>query len=514
MNGELPEGWSLARISDVTEPVANFNPEVEPGRMFSYVDISSIDNATFTIAGLKQFKGKDAPSRARRPIRANDILFSNVRTYLRNVALVAAATKADLCSTGFTVLRANGAVLPQYLFRYVLSEDFIDRVTPQQTGTHYPATSDRVVMGETIPLPPMAEQRRIVAKIETLIPKVAASRQRLDGVKDVLERFRQAVLAAASDGRLTADWRTRHPKLEAAVPNPPASRRRDGRRGANLSGPTELLIENLPDIPPSWQYVRHDWLAAPGTVICYGIVLPGPEIPRGVPYVRQQDIQDGRITIDELRHTTKMIAVRHGRSSLAEEDVLLCIIRNLRVAIVPKELEGANITQGSVRIRPDKRYVSSHYLAAYLASPGAQAWMRSRYFGMDMPRINVEDARALPIALPPIEEQQEIVRRLERLLGIADGIKARLGGASQAVEHLTQSLLGKAFRGELVPTEAALAKRQGRTYEPASAMLERVRTERTRTAGARRVPPQSRVRLASEIAAKSHSARVVRRRTA
>jgi type I restriction enzyme S subunit len=231
--------------------------------------------------------------------------------------------------------------------------------------------------------------------------------------------------------------------------------------------------------------------------------------------VRQQDIQDGGIRLDELRHTTKAIAGRHSRSSLAAGDVLLCIIRNLRVAVVPKELEGANITQGSVRTRPDKRYVASHYLAAYFASPGAQAWMRSRYFGMDMPRINVEDARALPVALPPVEEQKEIIRRLDQLLGIADEIETRLSAASSAIEHLTQSLFAKAFRGELVLTEAALAKRQGRTYEPASVMLERARADRTKAAADRRGPGRSRLHRSLRTAsAKPHSSRVLRRRTA
>ena len=365
-------------------------------------------------------------------------------------------------------------------------------------------------------LAPLSEQRRIVATLSNVIAKIGDSRQRLHRVKDLLDRFRQGVLAAACDGSLTADWRAHNnPQFEVALPQPPKTSLRNGRRGANLSGPTALLLEEMPELPQSWRYVRQDWLVSPGTVVCYGIVLPGPEVSGGVPYVRQQDIQDGRIRLDELRHTTRAIAARHGRSSLAEGDVLLCIIRNLRVAIVPKDLEGANITQGSVRIRPDKRYISSQYLAAYLASPSAQAWMRRRYFGMDMPRINVEDARAVPVALPPIAEQHEISRRLEHLLGVAGAIETRLDAASHAVESLTRSLIAKAFRGELVPTEAALAERLGRTYEPASVLLERVRSEPAAIIGGSRLRARPRVRAASGVvAAKSQSARPSRRRTA
>lgn len=190
MTDELPPGWIVTRISDLTERIPNIQPEDWPEREFGYVDISAIDNSRFIVTDVRRLKGKDAPSRARRPIRRNDVLFSNVRTYLRNIALVPNCG-ADVCSTGFTVLRPNGAVEPNLLFRYVLTDAFIDAVTPRQTGTHYPATSDRVVISETMPLAPLNEQRRIVAKLEQLLVKVDACQQRLTKIPVLLKRFRQ-----------------------------------------------------------------------------------------------------------------------------------------------------------------------------------------------------------------------------------------------------------------------------------------------------------------------------------
>ena len=122
MSDELPQGWASPQISDVTERVPNIKPEDSPAKDFGYVDISSIDNSSFVITDVKRFKGKDAPSRARRPIRPNDVVFSNVRTYLRNIALVQPECPAEVCSTGFTVLRPNAAVEPRYLVRYVLTD--------------------------------------------------------------------------------------------------------------------------------------------------------------------------------------------------------------------------------------------------------------------------------------------------------------------------------------------------------------------------------------------------------
>ena len=189
---ELPEGWDEALMSDVTADVPSEDPARDPDRVFAYIDISAIDNRRFAITSdeVKEFRGRDAPSRARRPVRPADVLYSNIRTYLRNIALVEAGVPADLCSTGFTVLRSNGVIEPEYLFRWVLTEEFLELISPHETGTHYPATSDRAVRALPIRVPPLAEQRRIVEKVEALLAQVNAARARLAKVPTILKRCR------------------------------------------------------------------------------------------------------------------------------------------------------------------------------------------------------------------------------------------------------------------------------------------------------------------------------------
>jgi len=96
-----------------------------------------------------------------------------------------------------------------------------------------------------------------------------------------------------------------------------------------------------------------------------------------------------------------------------------------------------------------------------------------------MPRINVEHARQIPVPVPPPAEQQEIVRRVSALFAYADAIEARTAAARKRVDALTQAVLVKAFRGELVPTEAELARRDNRPYEPAADLLARLRSSAT-----------------------------------
>ena len=175
----------------------------------------------------------------------------------------------------------------------------------------------------------------------------------------------------------------------------------------------------------------------------------------------------------------------YSRARLREGDILLSIRGTVgRVCVVPPELQDANITQDTARlsIQPD---LNRQYVVWFLRSKATQDRMQRAIKGVAVRGINIGDVRALQIAIPPLVEQHEIVRRVEALLARADRIEKRLATATRRVETLTQAILAQAFRGELVPTEAELARQEGRAYEPASVLLERVRAERTETAVAR-----------------------------
>ncbi len=448
----LPTGWQWATLGDVVEPVEQHGPG--DGATFQYVDIGAVDNADKRIVEARTLPVSVAPSRARQNMRAGDVLVSMTRPNLNAVALVPDTLDGAVASTGFHVLRAQN-VDPRWLFAAVRAPDFVESMTRLVQGALYPAVRPADVRAYRLPIPPLAEQRRIVAKLDELLASSRAARAALDAVPALLEQYRQAVLAAAFAGELTADWRLEHSSSLGVVATP-----QEGIIGAH---------DNMPVLPSTWRYVPIENIAQAGTVVTYGIVLPGPEVPNGVPYVRQQDIEDGQVKVDALGRTSHVIAAKHSRSTLQEGDVLLCIIRHLRVAVVPAGIDGANITQGTVRIRPAP-FITSAYLAAYLSGPVAQAWMKRCYIGMAMPRINVKDARAVPVAVPPLEEQHEIMRRVstalsavERQLTAVDEMRGRL-------VQLEQSVLSKSFRGDLVPQDAG--------DEPASALLNRIRAER------------------------------------
>ena len=481
--GTVPTGWMMCSIADVTQPVSNFTPTDFPQQEFGYVDISSVCNRTFTIGDIRRFKGCEAPSRARRPIKPEDVLFSNVRTYLRNVALVGPDTDAQLCSTGFTLLRSNGAVDPRFLFRYLLTDSFIRAVTPRQTGSNYPATTDRVVMEQAIALPPLAEQQRIVAAVEALLQRVDAARQRLARVPEILKRFRQQVLAAACSGALTADWRgiagLGETGVELLTRIKAAHTSAGHGHGGKAAAPSEEVHDlTLDQLPAEWALAELQWICAPGRTITYGILKPGPDYPSGVPYVRVADFPNDCLRLPAIKRTSPAIAHEYRRAALRSGDLLLSIRGSAgRVVRVPDQLDGANITQDTARISVDPA-MNSAFVMLCLRSPGTQERMGRAMRGVAVRGVNIGDVRALQVAIPPLEEQHEIVRRVEALFALADRVEQRVAAARARADRLTQAILSRAFRGELVPTEAELARRDGREYEPASVLLERIREER------------------------------------
>ena len=203
----LPTGWAECSIGQVTLPVSKINPRDDPDRGIDYIDISSIDNTRHVIGNVKQYRLKDAPSRARQIVRSGDVLFATVRPYLRNIAAVLNDYDQQIASTGFSVLRPAEGVCPAFLFYKAISRDLINALSGMQYGVSYPAVKDEQVRDQPLWLPPLSEQRRIVAKIEELFSELDKGVESLKTARAQLNVYRQAVLKHAFEGRLTAKWR-------------------------------------------------------------------------------------------------------------------------------------------------------------------------------------------------------------------------------------------------------------------------------------------------------------------
>jgi type I restriction enzyme S subunit len=177
--GEIPENWEVVKIKDVVLGIEQNDPSKTPLQEIKYIDVSSISNEFLKIVGYKSYLGKDAPSRARKVLKENDIVFATVRPYLKRIAFIPKEYDGFYGSTAFCVLRSNPEkILPYFLFYYVSTDIFVSKVSGYQTGSGYPAITDDNIKNELIPLPPLPEQQEIAEILQTIDQKIEIEKKK------------------------------------------------------------------------------------------------------------------------------------------------------------------------------------------------------------------------------------------------------------------------------------------------------------------------------------------------
>jgi type I restriction enzyme, S subunit len=193
---DLPRNWRWTRIREV----ASDRGQEIPRSTFTYIDVTAIDKEAGVVADPKVLEASEAPSRARKITRKGDVIYSCVRPYLLNVAVIETDfNPLPIASTAFAILNGHGLVLPRYLWIVLRCPFMVACVEENQRGQAYPAINDADFAVLPFPLPPLAEQHRIVAKVD----EVMALCDQLEAARGTREAVRDR-LAAASLARLNA----------------------------------------------------------------------------------------------------------------------------------------------------------------------------------------------------------------------------------------------------------------------------------------------------------------------
>lgn len=401
-------------------------------------------------------------------------------------------------------VRPSAALQGEYLVNRLMFDAATGALEKYFTGTtikHFTGDSLRTY---DFPLPPLAEQRRIVAHLDSLFTRSRQAKASLDRLPALLDQLRQSVLAAAFRGDLTKAWREAHPDVEPAeklLERIRTERRRRWEEDLRAKGkdpkkakyvePAPVETEGLPELPEGWAWASLEAVTDPARVIRYGILMPGPNIENGIPYVKVRNMRGDVVDMESVLRTTQEIHNKFRGAELADGDLLVSIRGTWgRVAVVPSALAGGNVTQDTARIAPLS--VHRDYLAWELRAPHSQHFWNGVAKGVAVRGVNIEDLRKTPVAVPSLAEQAEVARVVADLLKPKEDALTRVSRLAQTrLAALEQSLLAKAFRGELVP--------QDPNDEPASVLLERIRAER---AEAGEAPRRGRRPKAGTVAAK------------
>ncbi len=307
-----------------------------------------------------------------------------------------------------------------------------------------------------LPVAPRAEQDRIVAEIEKQFTRLGAGVAALERLRAHLRRYRAGMLKAACEGRLVASKAAKTTGTDLLKELVHERRNRwDTQMGhRKYVEPAAPVGDALPCAPPAgWVIASLDQLTDACRPICYGILMPKENVAGGVLYVKVKDMKGDKIDVRNLHRTAPDIAAAYSRASLRTGDVLLAIRGTYgRVAEVPPELEGGNITQDTARIAVldgvDRRYV-----AWFLRSPDAQNYFKRVARGVAVKGVNIGDVRPAPILLPPRDVQTRIVDEIERRLSDADAVEREVASSLDRAGRLRASILRSAFEGHLVAPE-------------------------------------------------------------
>ena len=378
----------------------------------------------------------------------NDILVSRAGSVGFNFRIKEDVSFKAAFASYLIRFKAFDEVTAKYIDYFLKSESYWKQISDFTAGIAIPNVNASKLEELVIPVAPFNEQQRIVAKLDELMEKIDRSRARLERIPKILKRFRQSILSAAVSGKLTEEWRNQNLENEINV---------------DYDTPSSWIETRLGDISTLITSGSRGWAkyyAEQGSI-----------------FIRAQNLNADILDLEDIAYVRIPNKSEGLRTKIQKNDLLITITgaNVTKSAIVESEIEEAYVSQhvGLVRLK-DESISKFIYYAIVSPSHGRKQLLESAY-GQGKPQLNLDNIKNVEITVPTNEEGFEIVRRVEQLFSLADKIEARYTKAKGQLDKLPQSLLAKAFRGELIPQDS--------TDEPASVLLERIEKEKAAPAG-------------------------------
>ncbi|MCC8164461.1 MAG: restriction endonuclease subunit S, partial [Lachnospiraceae bacterium] len=441
---EIPEGWEWVRLGQIVFNHGQKKPETD----FCYIDIGSIDNKNQRLnADETILLAANAPSRARKIVEYNDIIYSTVRPYLHNMCIIDREfSLMPIASTGFAVLACHAELFNEFLFYYMMAPDFDSYAndTDNAKGVAYPAINDERLYRALIPLPPVAEQYRIVEKIRALIPYI----KKYDQVEIFLtkmnelfpDQLKKSILQLAVQGKLVPQEPDDEPasvlleriraEKEQLINEGKIKRdkhesviyRRDNSHYEKRGTAETCIDAEIPfELPESWSWVRlgtlltnteagkspqcenrprknNEWGVIKNTAVQDGFFLPD----------ENKVLPDGfEIMESQIVHQNDLLITRAGPRNRTG---IMCVVDSYPTNLI--------LSDKTVRLSYVPNLVNPHYLRIALSSPAIQVFVIAAMTGMAASQVNIsqEKMKTFLVPLPPFVEQERICRFASKLL--------------------------------------------------------------------------------------------------
>ena len=474
---DVPLGWSWARLSNVGYELG----QKVPDKQFTYIDVGGIDSDRGRISDrVEILEPGDAPSRARKLVARGTVIYSTVRPYLLNIAIVDHDFDPEpIASTAFGILHPFKGIDNRYLFYWLRSGPFTDYVQAGMKGMAYPAINDEKFYNGPIPLPPLDEQKRIVAKVDELMAlcdRLEAQQQERETRHAALSRaslarfadaptpanlnylfhpsfnihpsdLRKSILTLAVQGKLVPQDPADEP-AEVLIERVKAARQAllFDRRVRQSDEVEYSLQDEADDAPPGWVGVHVNDVA---------IVQGGKRLPNGAVfsesptphvYIRVTDMKNGTISETGLRYISPEVQREIARYIINKEDLYITIAGTIGdVGCVPEPLDGHNLTENAAKIV--FRGFDRQFFQLALTSEFVQAQFLEKTKQMAQPKLALKRIAGAKFYFPPLAEQKRIVAKVDQLMSLVDELESQLAASRKTAEELMEAAVAELTGG-------------------------------------------------------------------
>lgn len=483
---DLPSSWSWVPVSAAFQYDAG--RKVEPKALRSdawLLELEDIEKDTGRLLN-RSLVSERSPQSTKSEFTAGDILYGKLRPYLNKVIV---AGEGGYSTTEIVALRPLVDTYAPYCALAFRRPDYVDYVSRLGQGTKMPRLRTEDALISPFPLPPLAEQHRIVAKVDELIalcdqletaqgeretgrdkltlstfaklnepdPETFAADasfalehlEPLTERTDQIKQLRETILNLAVRGKLVEQDPNDEPASELLKRIEIARTTRAKAAGVRSKRPIKISESNAPSIvPASWALEALGNLVDPSATISYGVLVPGPDVEDGIPFVRAQDLSLSGHAPRPNKTIAPEVEASYARTRLKGGEILLCVVGSIgKLGIAPASWAGANIARAVARIAPID-LIASDYILLAMRSELVQRQFTEATRTLAQPTLNVSLIEAVPIPLPPLAEQHRIVAKVDELMSLCDQLEDSLVKGEQTRSKLLEAVLHEALEPE------------------------------------------------------------------
>ena len=506
MTESLPLGWVETDVASICDVVGGGTPST---KRTDYWDGAVPWITSADIHGINDIRPRRSISELAITASTTNLVPRGSIVVVTRVGLgkVAMAQEPLCFSQDSQGLVFNASLLHGLFLTFYLSQA-VQRFRYEGRGTTISGVTKKQLRDLLILLPPLAEQRRIVAEIEKQFTRLDASVAALKRVQANLKRYRASVLKAACEGKLVPieaelarsegrDYEPADQLLERILSERRALREAQEKRGRKYKEPVAPDTSNLSGLPEGWAWAMVEQSLARSE---YGTSVKCDYAAEGLPVLRIPNIIAGDIDLNDIKYATRPVPI-DSNSALAKGDVLMCRTNgsvNLvgKTAVVSTELEPYHsFASYLLRFRLIETEMMPKWFHIYATSQLGRAFIEQHTASSaGQNNVSLSLIHRMPIPLPPLAEQRRIVAEVERRLSVIRQAGAAVGVNLVRAERLRQSILKQAFSGKLVP--------QDPNDEPASVLLESIRVEREASHADAKTSRQTRPRYGKSLSAR------------